>query len=478
VEEGGADAEMATARASRALELHAPGRFIGVSSRRRSSGGPLRFIASASHAGKKHHIGTFESAAEAARAYDAWAVRHAGHELNFPVEHLKPRPPNSSSTAAARRGSSMLSLGSAAQAQPPAAGVALACPPKQDPRRIGRVLRARAPTDDELNAAFVAPQPLGGLPAAGSFCDFELPQELARLVDNDEQSEAELLDEIAAGKAMYWREVDGTTCVIEEDCTTFLTTCDVCARTLSTDKSWTRCLTCFDFDICTQCMARADSGAAAHATHVLVETHSGSRPRDADGDDSSGQPPAADVRPVEWTPTLDLALLDAVAKEGVHWQWVAVDLGVLASACEQRFIELMQRGAGAARSAAASLETGARPPPWHGWPGRYMGFRFTSGADAEVAAPAADAVESEAICAPCSVVGADVLLPEQGVVSFIADNMDWDLAACIENGDDVLSLVNRCAPGDPTWTALSRTAARFAAFPATLADAPPIGRMG
>ncbi|KAJ1631880.1 hypothetical protein T492DRAFT_1114812 [Pavlovales sp. CCMP2436] len=197
-----------------------------------------------------------------------------------------------------------------------------------------------------------------------------------------EKAKATLLADIAADTAIYWRDGDGSVSVFDvADGRLYLTTCDMCARTLQPTEGWIQvspvaaarsaascvhwpqpsltCLTCDGFDICEQCLAVATGSSGAHATHALLHHDAV-----ATGDPSK--------LAVKWSDSLDTALLDAVANEGLNWDFVGAYLNVPASSCAMRFYALAeQRGTCPWISPLALL-----PTPWMGWPGRYMGVTF------------------------------------------------------------------------------------------------------
>ncbi|KAG8459213.1 hypothetical protein KFE25_005724 [Diacronema lutheri] len=180
---------------------------------------------------------------------------------------------------------------------------------------------------------------LGHLPSTAR--DFELPAScttLSRGKDAEmEDAESELLRDIAASRALYWRDADGTACVLEERSISLLTTCDVCHQLLAATEPWTQCASCGDFDVCERCVAGA--AAAEHAGHVLVRREP----------DAAGSLPTAEGAPVgdppDWTPELDLALLGAVLRESHHWDWVGPYLGVHPKHCAERYDALAKEHA-------------------------------------------------------------------------------------------------------------------------------------
>jgi hypothetical protein len=176
---------------------------------------------------------------------------------------------------------------------------------------------------------------------AGKPRDFALPGTLidGTLDEEDRRIEAELLDEIADGDALYWRAADGSVELIEAE-VVFLTTCDICAREVAADEPCTQCLTCIDFDICAQCIAAG--AAASHAGHVLVARES-TQPASS----AAAHQPERSSEPlpprVVWTPESDLALIDAVSNEGTNWDWVGASMNTPATLCSVRFSKLCER---------------------------------------------------------------------------------------------------------------------------------------
>ncbi|KAJ1631876.1 hypothetical protein T492DRAFT_869197, partial [Pavlovales sp. CCMP2436] len=260
------------------------------------------------------------------------------------------------------------------------------------------------------------------------------------------KAEAALLSDIAADTAIYWREGDGSVCVFDAaDGTLYLTTCDVCARTLQPTEGWIQartvaaarcaasyCLTCDGFDICEQCLAVATS-SGAHATHALLH-------HDAF---VAGDPSKLAVK---WSDSLDTALLDAVANEGLNWDFVGAYLNVLASSCAARFYALAeQRGTCPWNSPLALL-----PTSWTGWPGRYMGVTF--GAQEK-----AGASRLPALAPPTSGELKDILA------------LGWENTA---EERAFLSIVICEGTRSPQWEAIMRTADRCRCATTTIAAKP------
>ncbi|KAJ1631899.1 hypothetical protein T492DRAFT_838862 [Pavlovales sp. CCMP2436] len=392
-ESAAAAADATFAKPERAVKLERASkqerRFIGVST---IQAGTKRFFKAYAWCGSKNiNLGSHVTAEAAARARDAWAAQHPQRKLNFPPDAspafaaspASPRKRRASDenvsfdggkactpsspvvafctlaahSAPTTNGTVPLSKRLRAECQPgaaasePAADAARACASRYDSgTAAGGALSAACMKDgvQRLN-----------LPATRR--EFTHPKSVLGLVHRwKETAEAALLADIAADKAIYWRERDGSVCLLDPaDSTLFMTTCDVYARTLRPTEGWSQSLTCDGFDICEQCLAVTMGSSGAQATRALI-FHDGV----AAGETSK--------LTVEWSDSLDTALLNAVANEGLDWDFVGAYLNAPASSCAARFYALAeQRGTCPWSSSLALL-----PTPWTGWPGRYMGVSF------------------------------------------------------------------------------------------------------
>jgi len=169
--------------------------------------------------------------------------------------------------------------------------------------------------------------------------DFEPPAGILEGHTNETRlaAEAALLEEIQAGKSLFWRAKDGTSFVIDENQTYYQTTCDVCSRVIESSETWIRCLTCGDFDICATCCpdvhcSTHTPGHVLHAQRILP-------PPAAAVDDEQGSLGGQPRR--SWAPAEDLLLLDAVTREGLDWAQVGLFVGAPACECSRRFHSLM-----------------------------------------------------------------------------------------------------------------------------------------
>lgn len=167
---------------------------------------------------------------------------------------------------------------------------------------------------------------------------FELPQDVHADAAKGrrvlaEQAERELQDEIVAGVSCFWREGDDAF-VLDERQTFVETTCDICARTIGANEHWTQCFDCLDFDMCDDC-----SPSTVHdRTHVL-RRRPPMRSMQAEGE---GEGEGAEPRGASWSEADDLALLNAVAKEGLHWGSVGLFINRSEELCAQRFLQLAE----------------------------------------------------------------------------------------------------------------------------------------